>query len=128
MEVFENFQRRGYAGSILKSLIVFLLQNDIDDIFLIPGIAGSLENLSPTALDIYQLEWFYLKRGFREMPKTGYWKLDKGIFLNFIKEDVIDFELLKIDYIPSTPDYAIEKSFKRKLESMPVKMMIHRRA
>lgn len=128
LEVHREFQCRGYGGDILNSILKFLQLREIEDIFLIPGIAGAPENLSPTSLDIFQLVKFYSKRGFRQQSQSNYWKLDKRAYNNFIQGKDVDFELLKVDYIPLTPDYVIEKSFKRELESMPVKLRIYHRA
>ncbi len=126
--VYENFQGRGYASNFLKCILQFLLQHEIDDIFLVPLPAALPGELGSPAINIPQLQRFYSKRGFGKLPKNEYWKLDKSIFLNYLQDKSIDFELLKRNYIPTRPYVFIGNSFNRKFKSMPIKMKIYNRA
>lgn len=128
LEVYANFQGRGYAGNVLKCILQFLLQHEIDDIFLIPLPAGLPENLSSTALDIPQLQRFYSKRGFSKIPKKEFWKLDKSTFINYVQDKSIDYELLKENYTAVYSPVFIGNTFKRRFQSMPIKMKIYNRA
>jgi len=126
--VYKNFQGKGYAENILKCILQFLLQHEIDDIFIIPLPAALPGELSSTIINMPRLQRFYSKQGFSRLPKNEYWKLDKNIFLSFIQEKNVDFELLKINYIPIGSNDFIGQSFKRTFQSMPIKMRIYNRA
>lgn len=126
--VYENFRDRGYAGNFLKCILQFLLQNGIDDIFLIPLPAALPGELSSTSINVPRLQQFYSKRGFSQLPKNEYWKLDKSIFLNYLQDKSVDIELLKRYYVPVRPYVFIGNSFNRKFKSAPIKMKIYNRA
>jgi hypothetical protein len=128
LEVFNHFQRRGYAGNFLKCVLQFLLQHEVDDIFLIPLPFASTDNLSSTTLNIPQLQRFYSKRGFNKLPKNDFWKLDKSTFSNYIKNMSIDYEILKESYTPANSPVFIGDLFNRRFKSMPIKMKINNRA
>ena len=128
LEVSENFRNRGYAGNFLKCILMFLLKNEIDDVFLFPSPIVTSEFLGSPVMDTPNLERFYSKRGFRKLPNSNFWKLDKSTFLSYIQEETVDFELLKINYIPIGSDVFIGRSFNGKYQSMPIKMRIYNRA
>jgi len=128
LEVYENYRCNGCAGNLLKSILQFLLQHEVDDIFLIPLPAGDPEKFSFTNLDDNQLEQFYHRRGFRKIRGNKYWKLENDEFLNYTGHESVNLKWIKSTLDPIHPNVFIGDTLHWQTRSIPIKMKIYNRA
>lgn len=95
IEVCDGFQNKGFGGKFLVSLLWFLIDLRIDDIFIIPqpvAFRGSNGNIAENQ---HELESFFTRRGFKEVEGGEYWKLDISEFKSRYSNRDVNLGLLK---------------------------------
>jgi GNAT superfamily N-acetyltransferase len=94
LEVYPDYQGKGYASRFLDNLLLFLTRIGVEKIYVMPFPSG-FKTKNGISGDLKLLESFFFKRGFRPNKGEPYWELKDLSFLESIKEIETDYSLLE---------------------------------
>ena len=94
LEVYEKHQGKSYASKFLDNILLYLLQMNVSEIYVMPLPSG-FRTKKGISGDLELLESFFYKRGFRNLKGQPYWQLTDMTYLDTISETEIDYSLFE---------------------------------
>ncbi len=94
LEVYPDYQGKGFASRFLDNLILFLTRMGVEEIYVMPFPSG-FKTKNGISGDLKLLESFFFRKGFRPIKYEPYWELRDKSYINSINGIETDYSLLE---------------------------------